>query len=89
MSARIEAGELLRQLQRGILLSLPHSRPMPSIGQRCRELRIRVESHNWRIIYRADEDAIVILEVFDKKARTTPDHVVQNCQRRMKQYDTA
>ena len=38
--ARIEAGVLLRRLQRGESLSLPESRPMPSIGPRCHELRI-------------------------------------------------
>ena len=35
MNARLEAGFLLRQLQRGEMLSMPHSRPMPSIGNRC------------------------------------------------------
>lgn len=30
--ARIEAGMLLRRLQRGENLGLPHSRPMPDIG---------------------------------------------------------
>ena len=38
--ARVEAGVLLRRLQRGELLGLPHSRPMPAIGQRCHELRV-------------------------------------------------
>jgi hypothetical protein len=38
--ARQEAGVLLRRLQRGETLSLPESRPMRSIGQRCHELRI-------------------------------------------------
>ena len=32
VGARLEAGLLLRRLQRGDALSLPHSRPMPSIG---------------------------------------------------------
>jgi len=31
-NARLEAGFLLRKLQRGEKLSMPHSRPMPSIG---------------------------------------------------------
>ena len=31
--ARIEAGFLLRRLQRGESLGLPHSRPMPSVDQ--------------------------------------------------------
>lgn len=39
-AARIEAGFLLRQLQAGKNLELPRSRPMPSIGPRCHELRI-------------------------------------------------
>jgi phage-related protein len=63
-AARVEAGYLLRQLQRGTLLGLPHSRPMPGIGPRCHELRISDESAAWRIVYRVDADAIVIAEVF-------------------------
>ena len=39
-AARVEAGVLLRQLQGGAKLSLPHSRPMLGIGARCHELRI-------------------------------------------------
>jgi len=38
--ARVEAGVLLRRLQRGEGLSLPHSRPMRDIGRRCHELRV-------------------------------------------------
>ena len=29
--ARLEAGVLLRQLQQGVALSLPHSRPLPRV----------------------------------------------------------
>lgn len=70
--ARIEAGTLLRKLQLGESLGMPGSRPMPSIGPRCHELRIRDDNQNWRIIYRIDTDAIVIGEVFSKKTNTTP-----------------
>jgi hypothetical protein len=38
--ARLEAGFLLRKLQKGQMLDMPHSRPMPAIGERCYELRI-------------------------------------------------
>ncbi|WP_199330509.1 hypothetical protein [Microcoleus sp. FACHB-68] len=38
--ARIETGVLLRRLQQGENLGLPHSRPMPSIGAHCHELRV-------------------------------------------------
>ena len=66
LAARMEAGVLLRKLQQGENVGLPYSRPMPGIGAHCHELRIRDENHNWRIIYRIDEDAIVIIEVFQK-----------------------
>ncbi len=88
-SARIEAGLLLRRLQRGESMSLPHSRPMTSIGQRCHELRIVDEQVEWRIVYRIDLDAILVLEVFEKKTRQTPQHVVNSCKRRLRVYDGA
>ncbi|PZO44683.1 MAG: transposase [Shackletoniella antarctica] len=86
-SARLEAGFLLRRLQQGEALSLPQSRPMPSIGARCHELRVRDAEQNWRIIYRIDSDAILILEVFNKKSQTTPKLVIEICQQRLKQYE--
>ena len=67
-AARLEAGMLLRQLQDGESLGMPHSRPMPSIGPRCHELRVRDVDQNWRIVYRLDTDAIVIVTVFAKAA---------------------
>lgn len=86
-AARVEAGVLLRQLQEGLLLELPHSRPMPGIGNRCHELRIRDIDSNWRIIYRIDNDAILIVEVFAKTTRTTPRKIIELCQKRLRQYD--
>ena len=88
-AARIEAGFLLRLLQRGSGLSMPHSRPMPSIGARCHELRIVDEKSTWRIIYRTDHDAVVIAEVFSKKTRETPKRVIEVCRKRLKEYDDA
>jgi len=40
-TARLEAGYLLRRLQRGELIGMPHSRPMSTIGRRCHEPRPR------------------------------------------------
>ena len=85
--ARLEAGVLLRRLQRGEVLSMPHSRAMPSIGPRRCELRIPDRDQTWRIIYRIDPDAIVIVDVFSKKTRQTAVSVIENCQRRLKGYD--
>ena len=71
-SAGLEAGFLLRQLQQGESLGMPHSKPMATIGSNCHELRIRDAQQNWRIMYRIDDDAILILEVFSKKSQATP-----------------
>jgi phage-related protein len=88
-AARLEAGLLLRRLQRGESLELPSSRPMPGIGARCHELRVRDQDRDWRIIYRIDDDAIVIVEVFHKTTRETPKAVIKTCQRRLAEYDNA
>jgi phage-related protein len=64
--ARVEAGVLLRHLQEGVKISLPHSRPMPSIGSGCHELRIPDENRTWRIVYFVDTTAIVILKYLPK-----------------------
>lgn len=85
--ARIEAGYLLRQLQAGQLIGMPHSRPMPSIGARCHELRIQDADKTWRVMYRVDSDAIVIAEVFSKATRATPASVITVCKQRLKAYD--
>ena len=86
-SARIEAGFLLRKLQQGEKLSMPQSRPMPVIGKGCHELRLVDENVTWRIIYRIDSDAIIILEVFDKKTSKTPKGVIDTCKSRLRLYD--
>ena len=89
VEARIEAGVLLRRLQRGDRLSLPQARPMPMLGPRCHELRIPDGGATWRIIYRTDPDAVIIAEVFSKKTQTTPGHVLATCARRLRAYDAS
>ena len=79
---------LLRRLQMGELIGMPSSRPMPTIGPRCHELRVRDENENWRIMYRIDDDAIVILAVFAKKTRETPKSVIESCRKRLADYDS-
>jgi phage-related protein len=86
-ASRIEAGFLLRRLQHGVVLSMPHSRSMPSVGPRCHELRIRDETVTWRIMYRVDDDAIVVIEVFKKKTGATSKAVLDRCRRRLADYD--
>ena len=86
MKARVEAGVLLRRLQQGEKLSMPHVRPMPSIGLGCQELRIRDDDKIWRIFYFIGTDAIVLLEIARKETRAIPKRVLDRCRTRLKSY---
>ena len=84
---RVEAVALLTRLQDGETLTMPQSKPMPSIGPRVHELRIRDNGHNWRIIYRIDPDELLVVEVFAKTTPKTPKKVIELCRKRLKAYD--
>ena len=62
---------------------------MPIIGRKCHEIRINDEDKTWRIIYRIDDDAIIILEVFAKKTNTTAKKVIDICKERLSGYGNA
>lgn len=85
-AARIEAGFLLRRLQQGQSLGMPQSRPMPTIGSACHELRITDEAQTWRLMYHVAADAVVILDVFSKKTEATPKGVLGTCRARLATY---
>jgi phage-related protein len=87
--ARISAGLLIRRLQMGEKLEMPHSRLMPNVGRRCHELRVLDGRTSWRIVYHLTSEAIVILHVFPKKGRTTPQRVIHLCRRRPRAFSNA
>jgi len=60
---------------------------MVAIGARCHELRVVDRDETWRIMYRTDPDAIVIIDVFSKKTRRTPREVIDRCRSRLRRYD--
>lgn len=82
-----EAFNFIEDLREGVKILLPHSRPMPSVGRRCHELRIQDKHQIWRILYRTDPDAVIITEVFSKKTSQTPLNVIKNCKKRLQRYD--
>lgn len=84
---RREAGMLLRLLQEGEVLGMPQAEPLPIVGQRCGALRVRDAEHQWRIMYRVDSDAVLVLDVYSKKTKRIPDEVISRCKRRLSRYD--
>lgn len=69
---------------------MPVSKVMTTIGQGCYELRIHdnQQNTNWRIVYRIDDDAIIIAHWFKKTTRTTSKKDINLCKARLAQYDT-
>jgi phage-related protein len=80
---------LLRLLQEGDRLGMPQAEPLPDVGPRCGALRVRDAEHNWRIMFRIDTDAVLVLEVYPKKTPKIPNEVIERCKQRLKQYDAA
>ena len=38
-------------------------------------------------MYRVDEDAILIVDVYAKKTPKIPDEIIQRCRKRLRDYD--
>ena len=66
---------------------MPLSRPMPSIGPGCHELRVRDAAKQWRLVYRTDRDAILVVDLFRKTTQKTPRQAIDRSRRRLRQYD--
>lgn len=60
---------------------------MGTVAPRCHELRIPDGPVDWRVLYRVDEDAILVLGVFSKKSQKTPPRVIRACRERLARYD--
>ena len=86
--SRREIGFLIRKLQMGLRLEMPHSRPMPSIGRRCYEMRVNDAGQTWRVIYRTDPDAVLVVAMFSKKTSQTPKQVIDQAKRLLREYDS-
>ena len=87
LEARREAGFLLRMLQDGESLGMPNSKPMPSIGANCHELRINDGREIWRVFYRIEPDIILVIRTFKKKTGQTPLQEINLCKKRLKDHD--
>lgn len=62
---------------------------MVAIARRCHELRVNDGGNSWRVIYRTDPEAILVLALFGKKTTKTPSRVIDQCKRLLRRYDEA
>jgi len=88
IAARQKVGFHLREVQQGVTLTMPLSRPLPQIQNGCHELRIRDSERrvDWRVIYYIDEVAILVLGVFEKKTNQTPENEKDACRNVLQRY---
>ena len=81
-----EIGEALRDLQKGISIGLPLSRPMPSVATGAYELRVRNATTTVRVLYFVKlADTILVFHGFQKKTQKTPAHERALGQRRLQE----
>ena len=85
-SVKREIGEALRDIQKGISLGLPLSRPMPAVAPGSHELRITGATAIVRVFYFVKlADTIVVFHGFQKKTQKTPIHEIAIGQQRLKE----
>lgn len=85
-SIRRHIGEALRDLQKGVNLGMPLSRPMPIIAPGVHELRIRGEETTVRIFYYVRKaDAIIVFHAFQKKSQKTPSREINLARQRLQE----
>ena len=81
---RGDLADALARLDAGLLLSMPLSPPMPSIGQGVHELRLKDRSGTFRVVYALIQRGMVhVLHAFKKTTRETPTRNLELAMRRL------
>jgi phage-related protein len=86
---RGDLADALARLDAGLVLSMPLSRPMPTIGRGVHELRLRDRSGTYRIVYALiKRDIVHVLHAFRKTTATTPDKNLDLARKRLKEVQS-
>lgn len=84
LDIREDLVDVIARLEEGHLLSMPLSRPMPSIGKGVHELRLKDRSGIYRIIYVIRETGMIeFLHAFKKKTQQTPKQAIEIAKQRL------
>lgn len=83
---RSDLADALTRLEYGHKLSMPLSRPMPSVGKGVHELRLRDSSGIYRVIYVfIEQNNIYLLHAFMKKTQSTPRYSIDLAKKRLRE----
>jgi phage-related protein len=83
---RQSLGKAIWELQQGIHLGMPISKPMPSVATGVEELRVKDASGAYRAFYYArSARGILIFHAFEKKSRQTAESDIKLGRKRLKE----
>jgi len=82
---RGDLADAVARLERGQILAMPLSRPMPSAGSAIHELRFRDRTGIYRLLYWLPGGGVVyLLHAFKKTSRKTPRRAVETARKRLR-----
>ena len=85
ITVKEDLADALALLDEGVNLSMPLSRPMPSIGSGVHELRLKDRSGIYRVVYFIRQQAdILLIHAFQKKSQQTPKENIGLAKQRLK-----
>ena len=83
---RRELGKAIFDLQTGAVLTMPVSRPMPSVSPGAEELRFRDRAGIYRVFYYSrSARGILVFHAFQKKTQSTPQREIELGAKRLKE----
>lgn len=83
---RDKVGRYLYELQLGESLSMPHSRPMPSVGAGVSELRVSGADGAYRTFYlAARREGVLVFHAFVKKSQKPPKSEIELAKKRLQE----
>lgn len=83
---REDLADMLARLDVGVMLSMPISRPMPSVGRGVHELRLKDRSGIYRVIYIfVKQSDIWLVHAFKKKTQQTPQKNIDLAKKRIRE----
>jgi phage-related protein len=83
---RRELGKAIFDLQKGAILGMPLSKPIPSVGPGVDELRIRDRSGVFRVFYLSRRaNSVLVFHAFQKKTQKTSEREIELGQKRLEE----
>lgn len=77
VDVRKTIGKAILELQKGYNLSMPLSKPMPSVALGVEELRVKDSTGRYRTFYyKKLTRGVLVIHAFVKKTRKTPDREI-------------